>query len=86
MKQHITLREANQNFSRCIEAVEKGAEYVVTRRGKPVAIMAPVPRRPGRSLDPARKRVLARLFEGARALHVKKWRRDDLYGNAEDIA
>ena len=86
MKQHITLREANQNFSRCIEAVEKGAEYIVTRRGKPVAILAPVPRRLGRSVDVERKRALARLFGSARPLHVKKWRRDDLYVDAEDIA
>jgi prevent-host-death family protein len=37
MKQEISLREANQHLSRYVEAVERGDEFVITRRGKPVA-------------------------------------------------
>lgn len=37
MEQHISLREANQHFSRYIEAVQKGQQIVITRRGVPVA-------------------------------------------------
>jgi len=28
MKQHISLRQANQNFSRYIEDVERGQEFI----------------------------------------------------------
>ena len=37
MKQQVSLREANQHLSRYIEAVERGEEVIITRRGKPVA-------------------------------------------------
>jgi prevent-host-death family protein len=33
----IGLREANQNFSRLMRAVRRGAEVVLTERGRPVA-------------------------------------------------
>ena len=79
MKQQISLREANQNFSRCVEAVERGMEFVVTRRGKPVAIIGPVASARARGLTPAQKAALRRLFAGARVLGVRKWRREDLY-------
>lgn len=82
MKQHISLRQANQNFSRYIEAVERGEEFVVTRRGKPVAVLSPAPRRGVRRLTPAQKSALQRLFARARPLGIRKWRRDELY---EDV-
>ena len=34
MEQRISLREANQHLSRYIEAVQKGQEIVITRRGE----------------------------------------------------
>ena len=79
MKQHISLRQANQNFSRYVEAAERGEEFIVTRRGKPVAVIAPPPRHPGRKLGAAQKAALRRLFASARPLHIGKWRRQDLY-------
>lgn len=82
MKQHISLRQANQKFSRYIEAVERGEEFVVTRRGKPVAVISPAPRRGVRRLNPVQKSALKRLFASARPLGIKKWRRDELY---EDV-
>jgi len=33
----ISLRDASRACSRCIRQVEGGAEYVITRNGKPVA-------------------------------------------------
>lgn len=42
MTKTMTLREANQNFSRCVREVEAGAEIVITRNGEPVARMSPV--------------------------------------------
>jgi len=38
MSKTITLRDANQRFSRCVREVEGGEEFVITRNGKPVAV------------------------------------------------
>ena len=37
----VTAREANQSFSRILKAAESGESVVITRRGEPVAIIAP---------------------------------------------
>jgi prevent-host-death family protein len=39
--QSISLREANQNFSRVIAAVERGEVFAITRRGQEVARLTP---------------------------------------------
>ena len=39
--QSIPLREANQNFSRIIAAVEQGEAFSITRRGREVARLLP---------------------------------------------
>ena len=66
MEQRISLREANQHLSRYIEAVQKGQEFVITRRGVPVAKLVGVPA--ARQLSPeqekARARSLARMRRG----------------------
>lgn len=41
--QSISLREANQNFSRLIAAVERGEAFCITRRGQEVARLLPSP-------------------------------------------
>jgi len=38
---HVTAREANQHFSKVLSAVEGGEEVVISKRGKPVAVMSP---------------------------------------------
>lgn len=38
----IGLREANQQFSKAIQAVKAGEEVVLTERGKPIAVIRPV--------------------------------------------
>lgn len=40
---NVSLREANQNFSRLIAAVEQGEGFSITRRGQEVARLLPVP-------------------------------------------
>jgi prevent-host-death family protein len=55
MRKTITLREANQAFSRCIREVEAGEEITITRRGQPIAQIVPV----------RHKRVLTRDQEKA---------------------
>ncbi len=41
MTKTMTLREANQNFARCVREVEAGEEIVITRNGEPVVRMSP---------------------------------------------
>jgi len=66
MAKTITLREANQAFSRIIREVEAGEEITITRNGEPVARLVPV--RGERVLTPeqqaARARARARMEEG----------------------
>jgi prevent-host-death family protein len=37
----ISLRDANQNFSRVMAAVERGEVFAITRRGREVALLTP---------------------------------------------
>lgn len=67
MSKTIRLREANQAFARCIREVEAGEEYVITRKGEPVARLVPIPGR--RILTPAQQAARAR----ARARMEKGW-------------
>lgn len=38
----LGLREANQRFSKAIRAVRAGQEVVLTDRGRPIAVIAPL--------------------------------------------
>ena len=44
MQEIVTIREANQHLSRYLEQVERGAEIIITRRGKTVASLMPLAR------------------------------------------
>ena len=46
MTQYIGAFEAKTNFSKIIEKAEQGQDYIVTRRGKPVAMILPLEREP----------------------------------------
>jgi prevent-host-death family protein len=37
----ITAREANQHFAKVLSAVEGGEQVVISKHGKPVAVMSP---------------------------------------------
>lgn len=37
----MTVREANQNFSRLVAAAERGETIVITKKGRPVAKVGP---------------------------------------------
>ncbi len=83
MSKIISLREANQAFSRCIREVEAGEEITITRRGEPVARLVPV--RHKRVLTPeqeaARARALERMKKGW-PIGAGPLDRDELYANA----
>ena len=80
MSKTITLREANQAFSRVIREVEAGEEFTITRNGEPVARL--VPARRERVLTPeqeaARARARARMEQGWH-LGGERLNRDELY-------
>ena len=80
MAKTITLREANQAFSRCIREVEAGEEFTITRDGEPVARLVPVRRE--RVLTPEQQAALARLEETMKKgwpLNAGRFNRDELY-------
>jgi prevent-host-death family protein len=37
----VTAREANQRFSEVLSAVETGEQVIITKHGRPVAVMSP---------------------------------------------
>jgi prevent-host-death family protein len=66
MKELINIREANQHLSRYVDAVQDGAEIIITRRGRPVAKLTGIQESRGltEGQDLARKRSLARMRKG----------------------
>ena len=54
----VSAREANQQFARILGEASAGEEIVITRRGKPVAVL--VPYRP-QTLTPEQKAAIARV-------------------------
>jgi prevent-host-death family protein len=59
MVKEIGIFEAKTNFSQVMEACEKGADYIVTRRGKPVAKIIPFAEEP----QMTRREALDKLIE-----------------------
>jgi prevent-host-death family protein len=68
MTREVSLREANQRFSRYIREVAAGEEIIITRRGEPVARIVPV-RPKVRSLTAEQEAALART----RARAMEGW-------------
>jgi prevent-host-death family protein len=82
----VSIREANQNFSRLLKEVEAGETMVITRQGRPVAQLAP--RQESRFDDPefrARfEQLRRRLREWPRdGYRLGKVTEEDKYGDAE---
>ena len=77
MKQQVSLREANQHFSRYIEAVERGEEIIITRRGRPIARIVKVSRL--REPTTAQLRAWNLIKSSARDLDIGKLVRDELH-------
>ncbi len=68
MIHRIGIREANQQLSRYIAAVERGEEVIITRRGRPVARLMPVSKKRQLTSEQkaARKRMRAAMAHGDR--------------------
>ena len=85
MSKTITLRDANQGFSRCIREVEAGEEFVITRNGKPVARLLPIGGK--RVLTPEQEAALDRTIkrmEKGWQLGGERINQDELYDGIID--
>lgn len=76
----VSARKANQEFSKLLDRAAKGEEVVITRRGVPVARLAPFGRKP---MTPERaaaiKRMVALMEEGFPMGIAGKVTRDDMH-------
>lgn len=59
MERTVSLRDANQAFSRLMREVEAGAAYTITRNGAPVARLTPIEQHT-RRLTPEQQAALLR--------------------------
>jgi prevent-host-death family protein len=81
MEKEVTLRDANQRFAQYVRSVEQGDSFVITRRGKPVARLAPI-ETGRRVLTPEQQAARERARECMRKgwdLSGLKFNRDELY-------
>ena len=67
---HVGIFEAKTNLSGLIEEVEKGAEIVITRHGKPVAKLVPAEERLTAEQVAKRREAIAKLREIGRKLNI----------------
>jgi prevent-host-death family protein len=68
----VSAREANQQFARILGEAANGEEIVITRRGKPVAVLAPYRQAP---LTPEQKVAIERVVQMMRRGLVHDGRR-----------
>ena len=68
-RRRVAIRELRQNLSVHLRKVEKGETLEVTDRGRPVAILAPLPEASS---------ALARLYAEGRLLQLPRGRVTDL--------
>lgn len=83
----VSLKDANQQFSRLIREVEDGEGFVITRRGRPVARI--LPHEDDRTRDPvwvaAYERMKSRLRAGAALGGLRIEDRDALHDRHEAL-
>ncbi|HSA81772.1 MAG TPA: type II toxin-antitoxin system prevent-host-death family antitoxin [Geminicoccaceae bacterium] len=75
----VSAREANQQFARILGEAAAGEEIVITRRGQPVAVLAPYRRQ---TLTPEQKAAIARVVEMMRrglAHDGRRFTRDQMH-------
>jgi prevent-host-death family protein len=75
----VSAREANQQFARILGEAANGEEIVITRRGKPVAVLAPYRgsvRTPGQ--EAAIERVVKMMRRGF-VRGARRFSRDEMH-------
>jgi prevent-host-death family protein len=79
MTRYVSATDANRQFSEILGEAAKGETVVITRRGQPVAQLAPyVPDEPASRASKAREDLLAALEVGL-PLGGERFDRDSLY-------
>ena len=61
---YVTAREANQAFSRLLKEAEDGGSVAITRRGRPVALLAPYPALDSRERELAIEHIVSLMRKG----------------------
>ena len=74
----VTAREANQAFSRILHEAESGAEVIITRRGRPVAVLTPYPGRRAAEREQAIERAIALMRRGL-PIGGRRFTRDEMH-------
>lgn len=75
----VSAREANQRFSKLLEAAVSGEEVTITRHGVPVAKLVPCRPMPARDADERRRAAIEWLRSGPLPGPAPVWTRDELY-------
>jgi prevent-host-death family protein len=74
----ITAREANHSFSRVLREAENGDTVVVTRRGKPVAVIAPYEQPSNPDRERAIEHIVKLMREGL-PMEGRRFTRDEMH-------
>ncbi|MBA3813761.1 MAG: type II toxin-antitoxin system prevent-host-death family antitoxin [Alphaproteobacteria bacterium] len=80
MKQLVSLREVNHHLAEYIHSVEMGNEVIITRRGKPIAMIVPLKKvaQLTSQQQKSRKNLLS-LMEKGLSLKGETFSRDSLH-------
>ena len=74
----VSAREANQAFSRILQEAEGGTEIVITRRGKPVAVLSPFAAHRSRDRQEAIERAVT-LMRKDLPIGNRRFTRDEMH-------
>jgi prevent-host-death family protein len=75
----VSAREANQRFSKLLEAAVGGEEVTITRHGVAVAKLVPCGPAPARDAEERRRAAIEWLRSGPLPGPAPVWTRDELY-------
>lgn len=80
MRQLVSLRDVNHHFAQYINSVEGGNEVIITRRGKPIAMLVPVKKvtQLTRQQQKSRKNLFSIMEKGI-SLKGETFNRDSLH-------
>lgn len=80
MSESISAADANRHFSQILRGIrEKGATYIVTAHGKPVAKIVPVDEAAEDKKKVAARKAYYASLRGRPLFKVEPWTRDELY-------
>ena len=74
----VSAREANQAFSRILQEAEGGESVVITRRGKPIAVLGPYRVDESQDRERAIEHIVALMRKGI-PLGGRRFTRDEMH-------